>query len=433
MKVTSSQFFIPREEDVFNQNFRRVRLMPLYSFPCIREFDLNLKDNSKKIYFHMDIDAFFAQVEERDNPKYKGMPISVGGHVKGAGGICMTTNYKARAMGIDTGMSVVDAKKICPQLISLPCDGVKYEATVSEIQEIIKKYVPEDCLEQYSIDECFVNLSQIFRNINEAEKFINELQKEIFREQELTVSIGLSYNKSFAKMGTKFNKPNGISVIRNGEKERKIYTLPADKLWGIGRKIYRRMLAMGIITLGDLANFSTFRLRKEFGINGIVFQKCARGEDTSDIFVKSKKEQMIGHHHTGLEPICDENLIKKEIRKMAEFVGRKLRFKNLVTGFIYLSIRFENLTYTGGEYKLSSYTNDDEEIHLAALEIYRKMKYKPFEYLKLRMCGLNACDLHEDTGERNLNIFKAEKNLPFKELDFLKMKYGEKIIRLGLN
>lgn len=380
----------------------------------------------------MDIDCFFAQAEERDNPKYKGMPISVGGWGN-YGGIVMTCNYKARSLGVDTGMSVVEAKNRCPQLISLPCDGQKYESIVFEIQEMVKRYFPEDCMEQYSIDECFWKGTGIFKNIDEAYWAALEIKKEIYKYQRLTVSIGLSYNKSYAKMATKFNKPNGLTIIKPETKEEMIYKLPCDKLWGIAHRMSRRMHAMGIITLGDLANYNSHWLRKEFGINGVVLQKCAMGLDTSDIFVKPENsEKMIGHHHTMQYDIYEQDEVFHEIRRMCEYVARKLRFKNKVTGRISLYVRFDTLAHTGGEYKLPFYTNDDDDLYSAALEIYKKFTYKPTHFMKMRMTGIDCGDLHFDTGERNLNLFKEEKNLPFKELDFLKMKYGEDIIRLGL-
>ena len=433
LRLASSQFFIPREEDQFNQMFRRVRLMPLYSMVHIKELNLNLRDNTRNIFFHMDIDAFFAQVEERDNPKYKKMPISVGGWGD-FGGICMTCNYEARRLGVDTGMSVVEAKNICPELISLPCDGQKYESIVFEIQEIAKQYFPEDQMEQYSIDECFWSGKGLFKNIDEAEKFAQKIKKEIYKYQKLTVSIGLSYNKSYAKMATKFNKPDGLTVIRPQDKEKMLYKLPVSKLWGIAHRMERRMNAMGIITLGDLAKYNSHWIRKEFGINGIVLQKCASGNDTSDIFVKPfDSEKMIGHHHTMQTDIYDEDEVKAEIRRMCEYVARKLRSKNKVTGRVSLYIRFDNLYSTGGEYKFKNfYTNNDDEIFSAVLEIYKNFKYKPHKFCQLRMTGIDCGQLHTDTGERNLKLFEEEKNLPFKELDFLKMKYGESIIRLGL-
>jgi DNA polymerase-4 len=432
LRLASSQFFIPRETDKFNQMFRRVRLMPLYSMPHIKDLNLNLRDNTKNIFFHMDIDCFFAQVEERDNPRYKGMPISVGGWGD-YGGIVMTANYEARKRGIDGHMSVVEAIAICPELVSLPCDGVKYESIIFRIQNMLKNYFPEDCMEQYSIDECFWNGSQIFKNIDEAEKFAKKIKAEIYKREHLTVSIGLSYNKSYAKMATKFNKPNGLTVIRPQDKEKMIYPLPCDKLWGIAHRMYRRMLGMNIITLGDLAKHNTSRIRKEFGINGWVLQKCAQGLDTSDIFVKPPdSEKMIGHGHTRQTDIYKDDEVKEEIRKMCEYVARKLRYKNRVAGRISLYLRFSDLTGTGREYKLNYYTNDDEEIYSAALELYNKIKHKITVYSQVRMVGINCYDLHQDTGERNLCLFKKEKNLPFKELDTLKLKYGEKIIRLGL-
>jgi len=432
--MLSSEFFIPREGTDHAQNFRRVRILPCYSFPHIKDFDLNLHDNSKKVFYHLDLDAFFAQVEERDNPSLRGKPVSVGGVEDSNIGIVMTANYVARARGVKTGVSVVDAKKLCPDLISLPCNGPKYERTLLDVVTILHNYFPPDCVEKYSVDECFMEGTGVTRTFDEAIALGRTIKDEIKKNLGLHISLGVSYNKSYAKTASKMEKPDGLTPIpfEKTKKHLELLNKPADKLWGIGRRIYRRLLAMGIITIGDLANSNESRMRKEFGINGIVFRKCARGEDTSGIFVKTEKEKCLGHSHTVYEPITDPNKVYREIRYLTEYVCRKMRMKVLVTGDIVFSIRYDNLHYMGSEFRFPQHTNSDNEVYEAALSIFNSLP-QPNEFRKIRTFSIFAVDLHHDTKERNLHLFEKELRIPYYEIDKLKSRFGEKIIRVGLS
>ncbi|MBS1494041.1 MAG: DNA polymerase IV [Bacteroidetes bacterium] len=429
--MISSQFFIPREGEKHAENFRRVRILPQYSFPHIKEFDLNLRDNSRKVFYHLDLDAFFAQVEQRDNPELKGKPVSVGGWEDSNAGIVMTSSYEARKRGVKTGMSVIDAKKVCPELISLPCNGPKYERTLLDVITILKEHFPPDCVEQYSIDECFMDGSDIVRNFQEGEKLGRLVKEEIRKRLGLFISLGVSFNKSYAKAASKLDKPDGFTPIEFNKTER-ILNLSAEKLWGIGRRIYRRLLAMGIATIGELAQSNEVRMRKEFGINGIVFRKCARGEDTSGIFVKTEKEKCLGHNHTVLNPVTNSKDAEREIRYLAEYICRKMRSKKLVASNIHFSIRYDDLRYTGGEYRFPAFTNRDNEVYEAAKWIFYTLP-QPSDYYRIRTFGIFVSDLHSDTFERNLDLFKKDVKFPYYELDKLKSRYGEKIIRIGIN
>lgn len=438
-EILSSQYFIPREGEKHAQNFRRVRFLPPYSFPHIRDFDLNLKDNSRKVFYHMDINAFFAQVEQRDNPELKDKPVSVGGWENSNAGIVMTSSYEARnKYGVRTGMSVIDAKKLCPELISLPCNGPKYERTLLEVIEILQQYFPANCVEQYSIDECFMEGTGVVKNFEEAIKLGQAVKDAIKKELLLNISLGLSFNKSYAKTASKMKRGKFLTSVYNAipfqkdERHLEFLNLTADKLWGIGRRIYRRLLAMGIITIGDLANSNEVRMRKEFGINGIVFRKCARGEDTSGIFVKREKEKCLGHNHTVLNPVTNVEDSEREIRYLAEYICRKMRSKKLVASILHFSIRYDDLRYRGGEYRFPEFTNNDNDIYEAAKQIFYTLP-QPSEFYRIRTFGVYVTDLHLDTFEKHLNLFKSEVKMPYYELDKLKARYGEKIIRIGIN
>ncbi|MEO8448083.1 MAG: DNA polymerase IV, partial [bacterium] len=361
MQLISSSYFIPREGNEFSRLFKRVRIMPLYSFPHIKDMNVHLISHKKRFFAHIDFDAFYAQVEQRDNVKLRGKPVSVGGSEDGKKGIVMTASYEARARGVDTGMSVLEAKRICPELISVPCYGPKYESIMLNLLESLKEFVPEECIEQYSIDECFADLTGVAKNFYQATKVANAIKNRIRELEDLTASIGISYNKTFAKLATKLQKPDGLSIVTQENKD-KIYSMPANKLWGVGRRIELRLYTLGIRTIGELAAANERLLKKEFGINGVIFRKLARGEDTSEIIRKEKKEKSLNHYHTLTDPIYKPEDVRKEIRRIGEYICRKLRSKDLTAGYMHLSIRFENLTYTSRIVRLPAYTNDDREI-----------------------------------------------------------------------
>lgn len=430
MQRISSSYFIPREGDEFHDLFKRVRIMPLYSFPHIKDFNIHICEHKNRYFAHIDFDAFFAQVEQRDNIRLRGKTVSVGSMGEGNRGIVMTASYEARAMGVDTGMSVLEAKKFCPELISLPCYGPKYEAIMQNLLVTLQSFVPEECIEKYSIDECFVDLSPVASDFAEAEKIGNQIKKHIKDHENLTISMGISYNKSFAKLATKLHKPDGLTVITQENKER-IYSMPANKLWGIGKRIEKRLNVLGIKTIGELASSTDKMMKKEFGINGWIFRRMARGEDTSGIIKKVKPEKSLNHNHTLSESVYEDHEVKKEIRRMGEYICRKLREKKLVAGGMHLSIRFDDLTYTSDAVKLTEHTNDDRKIFNTAIQIYAGLR-KPSKNLRGRQFGIGVFDLHNDTRETNLNLFKNEIILPFNALDKIKSKYGEEIIRVGL-
>jgi DNA polymerase-4 len=404
--------------------------MSLYGFPHHKDIGHNLPKSERRFFIHMDFDAFFAQVEQRDNPKLKDKPVSVGGN-GGNKGIVMTSSYEARAKGVKTGMSVVEAREFCPELISLPCYGPKYEAIVQHILEELVKFVPEDCIEQYSIDECFIDISPVVNDYWEAAKLAYKIKKMVMELEDLTVSIGLSYNKSYSKLSSKFKKPDGLTIIKE-ENRNDIYKLPVGKIWGVGRRVERRLALMGIFTIGGLANCDFHAIHKEFGINGVMLRKIARGEDTSGISKMPERiEKSFNHHHTLTDPIYKPDEVYNEMKRMTEYVCRRMRAKDLIADHTALTVRFDDLGFVGDKLRLSHPTNDEREIFDAAKHIYKKLP-QPDATHKLRMFGITVFDLYKVEGY-NLDMFNRSRQIPYKQVDRLKEKYGERIIRIGLN
>lgn len=379
---------------------------------------------------HLDLDCFFAQVEQRDNPKLRGKPVSVGGN-GGNKGIVMTASYEARGKGVAIGMSVVEARQLCPELISLPCYGTKYEAIVLNIIDNIRKHLPEDCVEQYSIDECFLDITPVAKDYFRAARFAWKIQRMVMELEDLHCSVGVSFTKSYAKMATKFNKPKGLTVIREENRDM-IYSLPVKKMWGIGRRMEIRMQALGLHTIGDLANSNIHEVHKEFGINGVVLRRIARGEETGGISeCLERVEKSFNHNHTLSNAIYKRSDALDEIRRMTEYVCRRMRAKDLVTDHLALSMRYEDLGYSGGKFRIHQPTNSEKEIYRRALEIFRRLPEPGYNH-KIRAFGISVFELHRVSGY-NLDFFNRDYLIPYKQIDALKNKYGENIIRMGID
>ncbi len=426
----SSSFFIPRDASPQSHMFKRVRMMASYCFPHHKDLNYKIDKNRNRFFIHLDLDAFFAQVEQRDNPKLRGKPVSVGGG-EGNRGIIMTASYEARAKGVEIGMSVVEAKRFCPELISLPSYGTKYEAITQNIIEHLLRLLPEDCVEQYSIDECFLDITPVVKDYFDAAKFAWKLKTMIRRIENLTVSIGLSFNKSYAKMATKLNKPNGLFIVSEQNVE-VIHNLPVRKMWGIGHRNEIRMHSLGIRTIGELANSNLHAVHKEFGINGVILRKIARGEDTSVINAASgeRVEKSFNHNHTLSTAIFENHKAEAEIKRMTEYVCRRMRAKDLIADHIGLSLRYEDLGYRGDKVRLCHATNSEKELYHNAMEIYKRLP-QPDPTHKIRTFGIFVYDLFK-VSAYNLDMFNRDHLIPFKQIDLLKDKYGENIIRLGL-
>jgi DNA polymerase-4 len=429
--LASSAFFNPVDKDKAFSIFKRVRMMPLYRFPCLKEYNLGIKEHTDRFFLHLDLDAFYAQVEQRDNPNYKGKPVGVVSLPDTfTKGIVMTSSYEARALGVDIAMTTYQAKTICPQLILVPCYGQKYEAILYNILSFAKKYVPDEFIEQYSIDECFIDLTHVCKDFKAAEKLSRDFKDFIFQEEDLTCSMGLSFNKTYAKMATKLHKPAGFTVIRQTDRGI-FFPMAVDKIWGIGNKIKPRLNYHHVWTIQELANCPDNILRKEFGINGICYKRMARGEETAEIFRKETHEKSLMHQHSLTYPIYKRFDCEEEIGRRVEYIGRKLRSKNLLCKRLFLIVRFTNLQFDVAEYKLNQYTNNDRKLYDCALELYKDMK-QPDEELQVQMFGIMVCETGTDLQIENYELFNKEKTLPYHALDKIKTKYGESSIRIGI-
>ena len=305
--------------------------MCLYLPTNVVTLQRNNQMTERKI-IHIDMDQFFAAVEQRDNPELKGKPVAVG-HDEPRG-VVSTANYEARRFGVHSAQSIMMAKKLCPQLIIIEPHFHKYKEVSGQIRSIMQDYT--DLIEPLSLDEAFLDVTDNKRGITLAVDIAKEIKQRIKEDTGLTASAGVSYCKFLAKIASDWRKPDGLTVIHPDHAQKFIAQLDIKKIWGVGRKTAERMHRMGIFTGADLRQCSLNRLTKEFGKMGAVFYDFARGIDerpvvsewerksvscerTFETDIRERAAVTIELYHTVLE-------LEQRIQK-SQFEGRTLTLK----------------------------------------------------------------------------------------------------------
>lgn len=266
----------------------------------------NSKMNRKII--HIDMDAFFASVEQRDNPELRGKPIAVG--FDGPRGVVSTASYEARKFGVHSAQSIAQAKQRCPGLIIVPCRHEHYKEVSQQIHRIFQEYT--DLIEPISIDEAFLDVTHNKKGINLAVDIAQEIKARIKEETQLTASAGISYCKFLAKVASDYRKPDGICTIHPDKALDFIAHLPVEDFWGVGRKTLQKMHFMGIYTGADLRKVSEAHLVEVFGKAGHIFYDFARGIDERPV-VTYRERKSVGCEQTFLEDIYTPSAVIIEL------------------------------------------------------------------------------------------------------------------------
>ena len=257
---------------------------------------------------HIDMDAFFASVEQRDNPELRGKPIAVG--FDGPRGVVSTASYEARKFGVHSAQSISQAKQRCPGLIIVPCRHEHYKEVSQQIHRIFQEYT--DLIEPISIDEAFLDVTHNKKGINLAVDIAQEIKVRIKEETQLTASAGISYCKFLAKVASDYRKPDGICTIHPDKALDFIAHLPVEDFWGVGKKTLQKMHFMGIYTGADLRKVSEAHLVEVFGKVGHIFYDFARGIDERPV-VTYRERKSVGCEQTFLEDIYTPSAVIIEL------------------------------------------------------------------------------------------------------------------------
>ena len=333
-----------------------------------------INDLSRKI-IHIDMDAFFAAVEIRDNPKLKGKPVIIGSDPRQTGGrgVVSTCSYEARAFGVHSAMSSKEAYERCPQAIFISGNYEKYKAVGLEIRAIFKRYT--DLIEPMSIDEAYLDVTENKLGIKSAVKIARLIQEDIWQELHLTASAGVSYNKFLAKMASDYQKPHGLTVILPDQAQDFLKQMDIAKFHGVGKKTVERLHEMGIYTGADLLDVSEVTLIDRFGRLGYDLYRKARGIHNSP--VKSNRiRKSIGKEKTYSKILQDEEDIKKELTLLSEKVAHNLSKQDKAGKIIILKIRYADFSTLTRRKSLPQATQDASQISQTALQLYEELAEK---------------------------------------------------------
>lgn len=356
-----------------------------------------INDTSRKI-IHIDMDAFFAAVEERDNPKLRGKPVVIGADPRQTGGrgVVSTANYEARKFGIHSAMSSKEAYERCPQAVFIRGNHTKYREIGRHIRSIFRRYT--DLVEPMSIDEAYLDVTENKLGLTSAVKIARLIQRDIWQELELTCSAGVSYNKFLAKLASDFEKPRGLTLVLPEEAEPFLAQLPIEKFHGVGKKSVERLHEMGIFTGKDLQEQSEMFLIDRFGRFGFDLYRKARGISNSPVKT-DRIRKSIGNERTYSKLLYDEEDIKAEISKNAQRAAKTLKENERQGKTIVLKVRYSDFSTLTKRVTLDQATQDFDVIENHALLIFDSL---PENLSGIRLLGVTVTGLEEEGKQTRL-------------------------------
>lgn len=375
--------------------------------------------NQERIVLHIDMNAFFASVEQAHRPYLKGKPVLVSadpyGTPKGARSVAATASYEARAYGVKTGMPLFQAMELCPEAIIVEGDARKYTGISLKFLEILKKFT--DLVEPYSIDEAFIDITStahLFGGKMAVAREIKRLVKENFG---ITCSIGIGPNKLVAKIASDLEKPDGLVVIEKKDLPEAIWKLPVDAIPGIGKKRMLKLNLMGIHTLKDLALYPQENLRRAFGIVGVYLQNAAYGLDDSPVTPEEKMAdpKSISSASTFGKDTADEEKIASALFYLTEKAVLRLKRHSLKASVVGVWVRFEDFSTDGKTSRLKKEVSTFKEVKFHAFDIFHSLL--PFKK-QVRLIGIYLGGLKKVEFEE----------IPLFKNDFLKDKAVDDLI-----
>ncbi|NLB35450.1 MAG: DNA polymerase IV [Elusimicrobia bacterium] len=375
------------------------------------------------VIIHLDMNAFFASVEQEINPRLKGKPIAVCG--KGRT-VVAAASYEARRYGVKTGMNLYEARKLCPDIIAVIGDHARYESVSERMQKICLSYTPY--VEVFSIDEVFMDISGSISHFGSPLEIARGLKNRIKKELGLTCSIGIAPGKLLAKLASEREKPDGLVVFEADEISEILSYTPVGDLCGIGPKTTASLNALGINTLGELSQAPESMLIRKFGFIAHLLKMSARGLDSSPVAKYSDKKQVksVGNSSTFPENTRDINLIKSYIYILSERAAYRMRAKKKVGRCISLYIRYNDFSGSSKSRRLETSLKTSGEIFNLASLLFEK--FLPLSR-SVRMAGISITSLEDDRGQEDLFQDRRKELRLTEATDRINSKFGEMTLR----
>lgn len=388
-----------------------------------------------RVILHCDLNNFFASVSLLYNQTLINRPVAVCGSVEERHGIVLAKNEIAKSFGVKTAEAIWEAKRKCPELITLPPDYEKYSEFSKRAQEIYARYT--DMIEPFGIDECWLDVTGSTMLFGSGEEIAHKIRKAVKAELGITISVGVSFNKVFAKLGSDMKKPDAVTVISRENFKQKVWPLEIGAMLFAGRKTVAKLNSLGAFTIGDLTELPEGTLKAIFGKNGLELKKCALGNDDSPVAVanKDEKPKSVGRSVTGAEDFCDNDAVWQTFIMLAEDIARRLRAHGQFAGGITVHTRNSELSVREFSRALDTPTDISIKIAEEGMKLFKENYYWD---LPLRSVGLRAISLKSELTAVQENLFSdtdSEIKLEIIEdsIHSIRKKYGEKSIKRGRN
>ncbi len=382
---------------------------------------------------HSDLNNFYASVELLSHPELKGKPVAVAGDPEARHGIVLAKNDLAKAYGVQTASALWEAKLKCPELVFLPPHYELYERYSKAARQIYYEYT--DLIEPFGLDECWLDVSGSLKLFGDGKRIADLIRNRIKKELGLTVSVGVSFNKIFAKLGSDMKKPDATTVIGEHDFREKIWGLPASEMLFVGKKTYAKLCSFGLRTIGDVARTDPKLLKSLFGKNGLTLYAFANGLDDSPVslFGFSPPPKSIGNSTTPPRDLVNAADIDIILYQLCENVSMRMRREGVVCGTVQLSVRYHDLRSLERQTKPDYPNCTAKSLYDAAWHMIKKHRLMD---APIRSLGIRGSDLIRFGGEQLsflpevMDIQRAERLES--TVDGLREKYGSPILRRGI-
>ena len=403
-------------------------------FSWWRMFNSKEKGNRQRVILHCDLNNFFASVAMKQNPALRGKYIAVCGNPSLRKGIVLAKSENAKRMGVKTGMPIWEAKRVCPQIEIIPTDYSAYESYSKKVQEIYYRFTNQ--VESFGIDECWLDVTHSQKLFGNGLQIADKIRQTVKDELGLTISVGVSFNKTYAKLGSDLAEPDAVVAITLDNYRELIYPLPLGNLLFVGKKTQALLTKLNVHTIGDLADYDVNLLKSFLGINAEKLIAEARGEDDSEVndYLFHELPRSVGNGTTVPFDLTNVKEVEAVLYLLSEKIAFRLREQNLQGYTVHLSIKDTNLQWSGAQTSLPYPTHTVLTIRRTAMSIFEQIwvqkPFRPIRALRIAVANLTTVgnvqtNLLDDINDEIKN--QALDNV----FDKIRRKYGTQQIMLG--
>ncbi len=377
---------------------------------------------------HVDMDAFYASVEELDDPGLVGQPVVVGGTPDGRG-VVAAANYAARRYGIHSAMPAARARRLCPHAVFIRSRMDRYVEVSRELRGIFARYTP--LLEPLSLDEAFLDVTSSLRLFGDGQAIARRIKEEIRDELGLVASVGVAPNKFLAKLASDLDKPDGLVVVPTDAIEAFLEPLPVSRLWGVGKASNRDLAEMGVHTIGDLRRLPEELLFSRFGKSAAHLVRLARGIDDRRV-VPDRDAKSISHETTFATDIGDAEVLRSWLLELTEQVATRLRRQGLRGKTVFIKVRYADFHTVTRSESLDAPNNVTRELYVTAARLLQAQLARSPR--PVRLLGMGASGMTSEELEQG-QLFETEDREQQRRIDTvvdsIKSRFGNRALRRG--